>query len=743
MVIPNNVTFNGSISSADASAMICVAESGRFNPQSANNVSGTIRNYSKAASIQINSVFSGTLQNFGGTIIVYATSQIYSGKHILNCSGRIFWYNALNINGQSIYNGGQINIYGQVSGSGCLHNEGWFSADTYAGALDITNNGKLEVVGTSMHFNGGNVTNNCALFSNADGASFQNNTSIENNGLIYLPIGTFRNINSKTFTNGSSGVVRTRDLVNEGTVTGSGYFYVSRTSHNMNQGVFGVGNDTLQFYDASPIVGRPVGHFDILDQANSVGQRVKIAPFPEPTYSPDLSNYACGDIVLAGSIKPGSIASSQVLCNGVQPVPFESVVDATCSSQGATIVYQWQSSTDSLFFSNIAGANLPTYSSSRPAQKTFYRRKASAVFSPPDTVLNSSGMSNIVSLTPLTTNAAAITAHPANATRCSGQSVQFTASATNANSLRWQVSTNGGSSWSNLQNGTPYTGTTTGTLTISAVTSAMNNYRYRLMAINNSCGNVFSNAAALTVRPDDTPVIQTQPADQMKCPGATSAQFAVVVSSAGATYQWQRSTNGGATWNNLSNGASFSGVETNMLTISGAGMVNGHQFRCLLTATCNSVFSAAATLYLVTPQLVVAPVSQVKCPDAVQELQFNPLNHQFHMGNSDVVFTVTRLPQGPFNWQFHYSLSVSDASMILPEAQQPQAFVGTVQALPNSTNHDLVFFLENQTEKSVVVVLNISQVSVAGCPESSVNNPNHAAAIEVLKMPTVGAISGY
>ena len=326
-----------------------------------------------------------------------------------------------------------------------------------------------------------------------------------------MPIGTFRNITQNVYQLGIWGRAHPRSC-DEGTVTGSGYFYVSRTSHNMNR--------VFWCWTGYPSVLRCFTHtpacraFHILDQVNSVGQRVKIAPFPEPTYSPDLSNYACGDIVLAGSIKPGSIASSQVLCNGVQPVPFESVVNATCSSQGAAIVYQWQSSTDSLFFSNIAGANLPNYSPSRPSQKTYYRRKASAVFSPPDTVLNSSGMSNIISLTPLTTNAAAITAHPANATRCSGQSAQFTASATNANSLRWQLSTNDGSSWSNLQNGTPYTGTTTGTLAISAVTSAMNNYRYRLMAINNSCGNVFSNAAALTVSPDDTPVIQTQPADK-------------------------------------------------------------------------------------------------------------------------------------------------------------------------------------------------------------------------------------
>ena len=61
------------------------------------------------------------------------------------------------------------------------------------------------------------------------------------------------------------------------------------------------------------------------------------------------------------------------------------------------------------------------------------------------------------------------------------------------------------------------------------------------------------------------------------------------------TYNWQISTNGGATWSNLSNGGVYAGVTTTALTIAGvtAGM-NGYEFRCLATNTISSASSGAA-----------------------------------------------------------------------------------------------------------------------------------------------------
>ncbi len=67
-----------------------------------------------------------------------------------------------------------------------------------------------------------------------------------------------------------------------------------------------------------------------------------------------------------------------------------------------------------------------------------------------------------------------------------------------APTCQWSVSTDGGVTWSPLQDNTNYAGTTTGTLTISNTTAAMNGYRYRGTATNAS-GSVNTNAPTLSV----------------------------------------------------------------------------------------------------------------------------------------------------------------------------------------------------------------------------------------------------
>jgi sugar lactone lactonase YvrE len=63
------------------------------------------------------------------------------------------------------------------------------------------------------------------------------------------------------------------------------------------------------------------------------------------------------------------------------------------------------------------------------------------------------------------------------------------------------VSTNGGSTWTGLTNGGVYSGTATGTLTITGATLAMNGYEYQCLASNSVQSNLASNAVALTVLP--------------------------------------------------------------------------------------------------------------------------------------------------------------------------------------------------------------------------------------------------
>jgi uncharacterized repeat protein (TIGR02543 family) len=119
-----------------------------------------------------------------------------------------------------------------------------------------------------------------------------------------------------------------------------------------------------------------------------------------------------------------------------------------------------------------------------------------------------------------------ITTHPQNQSVSEGSNVTFTVAATGipGPTFTWQVSTDGGASWGSA-------GVTGPTLTLSNVTLAMNDNRYRAVATNAS-GSIASNAAILTVTPVAAPptitsVIVSAPSSSV-AQGSTM-QFGVTV----------------------------------------------------------------------------------------------------------------------------------------------------------------------------------------------------------------------
>ena len=89
-----------------------------------------------------------------------------------------------------------------------------------------------------------------------------------------------------------------------------------------------------------------------------------------------------------------------------------------------------------------------------------------------------------------------ITANPSNTSSCAGSGASFTMSATNANSYQWQISTNGGGSWTNVSGGV-YSGETTTTLSISNV-AGLGGDLFRCNATN-CAGTVSTSGATLTL----------------------------------------------------------------------------------------------------------------------------------------------------------------------------------------------------------------------------------------------------
>ena len=90
---------------------------------------------------------------------------------------------------------------------------------------------------------------------------------------------------------------------------------------------------------------------------------------------------------------------------------------------------------------------------------------------------------------------------PLDQTVLEGANAIFQVNEVNADTYQWQVSTDSGTTFGNITDGTEYSGTKTATLTVINAQQSQNGYLYRAILSNSttSCAPVTSNAALLTV----------------------------------------------------------------------------------------------------------------------------------------------------------------------------------------------------------------------------------------------------
>lgn len=130
--------------------------------------------------------------------------------------------------------------------------------------------------------------------------------------------------------------------------------------------------------------------------------------------------------------------------------------------------------------------------------------------------------------------------------------------------------------------------------------------------------------ARVTINVTQNTSLFSQPFNQTICAGQ-NANFSVGNQNASLSYQWQVSTDGGVTWNNITAAPPYSGSTTSNLSIANtpAGF-HQYQYRCLVSSTtcAVSIPSNAATLN-VTPSanIVTQPQSVSFCNDP--SLQFS------------------------------------------------------------------------------------------------------------------------
>jgi hypothetical protein len=214
-----------------------------------------------------------------------------------------------------------------------------------------------------------------------------------------------------------------------------------------------------------------------------------------------------------------------------------------------------------------------------------------------------------------------------------------------AAAYQWEVSTNGGASWTAINAGNAgslYSNYTTTTLTISQASAGLNANLYELVATN-TVGSITTNAAALTV--DYAATFGTEPSAATVVEGDNATFNIAATANPSPTVQWQVSTNAGATWSNLSDGTvsgvTYAGATTNQLSVSNTALaMNGDEFRAVATNSVNAVDSTAATL---TVELDTPSVTSGLYAGATANAAFS---YTITGTNSPTSFTAAPLPAG-------------------------------------------------------------------------------------------------
>ncbi len=183
-----------------------------------------------------------------------------------------------------------------------------------------------------------------------------------------------------------------------------------------------------------------------------------------------------------------------------------------------------------------------------------------------------------------------VTLNPSNSTICENGATSFTVNsgATTSPTFQWQVSTNGGLTYSNLTDGGIYSGSTSNTLALTNVPLSQNGNLYKVI-IGGACPpTAVSSVAQLNVQ--QNPVIIDQPTNKIVCEN-TIVLFSVNSVGTGLNYQWRE--NGTP----ITNGGIYSGATTANLSLANIpASLNGNGYDVVITGTCSTITSSLATL---------------------------------------------------------------------------------------------------------------------------------------------------
>ncbi len=235
---------------------------------------------------------------------------------------------------------------------------------------------------------------------------------------------------------------------------------------------------------------------------------------------------------------------------------------------------QWEVSTDGGgTFTPIVGANSGTLSVATTASDDQNQYEA--------VLANSLGSATSDPATLSVQTVPVVTTQPSDQVVVTGQSATFSAAASGnpVPTVQWQVSTDGGTTFSDVAGAT--------SATYSFTTAAGQTGDQYQAVFTNAAGSATSAPATLTL--DTLPVVTADPASVTEIAGQTATFSAAATGAPSPTVQWQVSIGGGA-FTNVSGATS-----TSYPVVTTLGD-NGNQYRAAFTNPLGTVYSTAATL---------------------------------------------------------------------------------------------------------------------------------------------------
>ena len=165
---------------------------------------------------------------------------------------------------------------------------------------------------------------------------------------------------------------------------------------------------------------------------------------------------------------------------------------------------------------------------------------------------------------------------------CAGTTQSITWTSTAVTDVKIELSADAGSTWSEIVSSTPAAGGSC-SWAIPATQSGGSNYRIR---VSNASASAVNDASDADFTINAAPAITAQPSDQVVVAGST-ATFSTSTS-ATASVQWQSSTDGGASWSDIS------GATSTTLSLTSAIAGSGTQYRAVFdNGTCTNTTDPA------------------------------------------------------------------------------------------------------------------------------------------------------